>query len=269
MKETTVKSTMSKNMSVNETPMPPSMVPLYGMPKSQIALIVLLIVASFMMGSLYTKVQYLEHGVAAPVAAGTNNAGTQPAAPAAKYTSFDEAMKAMGKIAKLDTDKLAKCISSGEKKSTVDADIAEGNTVGVNGTPAFFINGILIPGAVPLEEFKKIIDAELAGTTDKTTKRTTVSVGNAVTEGTKGAPITIVEYSDFQCPYCERAYPTVNQVMKDYNGKILLAFKHFPLISIHPHAEKAAEAAVCARDQGKFWEFHNALFENQADWVNT
>ena len=87
--------------------------------------------------------------------------------------------------------------------------------------------------------------------------------------GPKYAQITIVAFSDFQCPYCSRAFPTIEQVMKDYNGKVRLVFKHFPLISIHPHAQKAAEAAECAKAQGKFWEFHDKLFTAQNDWSSS
>ncbi len=85
--------------------------------------------------------------------------------------------------------------------------------------------------------------------------------------GSKNAPITIVEYSDFQCPFCERAYSGAIASFKqsDYfkSGKVNLVYKEFPLNSIHPFAQKAAEAAECANRQGKFWEYHNMLFENQ------
>lgn len=228
-------------------------------------LVGLLIVASFLIGSLYTKVQYLEKGGAAGVAGAPSVAGVAKQ----KYKSFDDAMKAMAKIAKVDGNKLVTCMNNDDKKSVVDADTTQGGTVGVTGTPAFFVNGILISGAMPIEEFKKVFDAELNGTTDKTLKRVAIDLGNAETKGTKDAKITFVEFSDFQCPFCSRAYPTINQLMKDYDGKVQLVFKHFPLISLHPHAQKSAEAAECAREQGKFWEFHNALFENQADWSNT
>lgn len=222
-------------------------------------LVGLLVVAAFLLGSLYTKVQYLEKGGPAGAVAGA----VKP-----KYKTFDDAMKAMAKLAKVDGNKLVTCMNAGDKKSVVDADTQQGTSVGVNGTPAFFVNGRLISGAMPIEEFKKVFDEELNGTADKKIERVTVEAGNAETKGPKDAKITFVEFSDFQCPFCSRAYPTINQLMKDYDGKVQLVFKNFPLISIHPHAQKAAEAAACARDQGKFWEFHNALFENQNDWAN-
>ncbi|MEM4134007.1 MAG: DsbA family protein [Candidatus Micrarchaeia archaeon] len=81
--------------------------------------------------------------------------------------------------------------------------------------------------------------------------------------GDPNAPITIIEYSDFQCPFCLRVQPTIKQILNDYKGKVKLYYKQFPLIQIHPNARKAAEAALLAGDQGKFWEYHNKLFENQ------
>jgi protein-disulfide isomerase len=82
------------------------------------------------------------------------------------------------------------------------------------------------------------------------------------TRGPKDAPVTIVEFSDFECPYCGAAHETVEQVMNAYAGKVRLVYRQFPL-SFHPHAAKAAEASLCAADQGKFWEYHDVLFKNQ------
>ncbi|PIN94682.1 hypothetical protein COU53_02480 [Candidatus Pacearchaeota archaeon CG10_big_fil_rev_8_21_14_0_10_30_48] len=85
--------------------------------------------------------------------------------------------------------------------------------------------------------------------------------------GDKNAKIKIVEFSDFQCPFCERVETGAIAEFKnsDYfkNGEVALVYKHFPLNSIHPFAQKAAEASVCAQNQGKFWEYHDLLFANQ------
>lgn len=81
--------------------------------------------------------------------------------------------------------------------------------------------------------------------------------------GNKNAKVTLVEYSDFECPFCGRFYPTVKQAMQNFSGKIRLVYRHFPLTQIHPEAEPAAMASECADEQGKFWEFHDKLFENQ------
>lgn len=78
------------------------------------------------------------------------------------------------------------------------------------------------------------------------------------------APVTIVEFSDFQCPFCLKFHPTMMQVMQNYQGQVKWVYKHFPLDSVHPQARPAAEASECAAEQNKFWEFADGLFENQS-----
>ena len=80
--------------------------------------------------------------------------------------------------------------------------------------------------------------------------------------GDKNAPVTLIEYSDFECPYCSSFEPTLSQILKTYAGKVRLVYRHFPL-SFHQNALPAALASECGSEQGKFWEFHNALFANQ------
>ncbi len=80
--------------------------------------------------------------------------------------------------------------------------------------------------------------------------------------GPEDAPVTIVEFSDFQCPFCQRAYPVVKQIMEKYDGLVRLSYRDFPLSQMHGQAQSAAQAAQCAGEQGKFWEFHDLLFEN-------
>lgn len=82
--------------------------------------------------------------------------------------------------------------------------------------------------------------------------------------GNIAAPVTIIEFSDFQCPYCARFHPTVKQILEDYPDKVRWVYKHFPLDSIHPQARPSAEASECAAEQGKFWEFADGLLENQS-----
>ena len=81
--------------------------------------------------------------------------------------------------------------------------------------------------------------------------------------GSKNAKVKLVEYSDFQCPFCERHYPTLKKILADYGDQVSLEYKHFPL-SFHPYATPAAEASECAAEQGKFWEFQDKIFEDQA-----
>ncbi len=96
----------------------------------------------------------------------------------------------------------------------------------------------------------------------------TVAVGSNAPRGSANAPVTMIEFSDYQCPYCKRhADQTVPELLKDYvqTGKVRYAFRDFPLTQMHPLAAKAAEAARCAGDQGKYWEMHDRLFANPAE----
>lgn len=90
-----------------------------------------------------------------------------------------------------------------------------------------------------------------------------IDLGQAPRRGPANAPIVMVEYGDFQCPFCQRAQNTVNQFWNQNPDKILHVWKNFPLLSIHPGAEPAAKACMAANKQGKFWEFRKLLFENQ------
>jgi protein-disulfide isomerase len=81
--------------------------------------------------------------------------------------------------------------------------------------------------------------------------------------GASAAPVTIVEFSDFQCPFCQRVAPTLKRVRETYGDKVRIVWKDFPLTQIHPQAFKAGEAGHCAAEQGKFWEYHDRLFANQ------
>ncbi len=79
--------------------------------------------------------------------------------------------------------------------------------------------------------------------------------------GDKNAKVTMIEYSDFQCPFCARFHDTMTKILADYKGNVRLVYRHFPLRAIHAQAQKAAEASECANEQGKFWEMHDKLFE--------
>ena len=81
--------------------------------------------------------------------------------------------------------------------------------------------------------------------------------------GNSNAKITLLEYSDFQCPFCQRHLPTITQLLDQYGDDIRVVYRHFPLTSIHPQAQISAEASECAAEQGKFWEMHDMLFANQ------
>jgi len=168
------------------------------------------------------------------------------------------------------------CLDTKATEDTVRKDIAEGMARGVRGTPSFWIEDELVVGALPFESFKAVIDRKLAGeaapapaaptptapTPSAPTAPVDVATGKNVM-GDADAPITIVEFSDFQCPFCQRfTQQTGSQIIDQYvaTGKVRFAYRHFPL-SFHQNAQKAAEASECAADQGKFWEFHDIMFE--------
>jgi protein-disulfide isomerase len=197
----------------------------------------------------------------------------------------------------LDMTRFKQALDSGTYKSRVDADTALGQQMGVTGTPAFFINGRSLVGAQGYDAFKKVIEEEI-DTAEKLVAKGTarskvydtllasaagptaapppqaprppqvskevykVAVGNAPTRGGKAPKVTIVTFSEFQCPYCGRAAPTMNQLIDTYKDDVQLAFKHLPL-AFHNNAESAALASEAARQQGKFWEMHDKLFANQ------
>ena len=89
---------------------------------------------------------------------------------------------------------------------------------------------------------------------------------DAYSKGPKNAKVVLIEASEFQCPYCSRHTPTMEQIMEEYEGQVRRVWIHFPLTSMHPNAQKAAEAVECAgeQDPNKFWELHDKMFDNQS-----
>ena len=95
--------------------------------------------------------------------------------------------------------------------------------------------------------------------------RLTLPVGSRDhVRGPEGAPVTLLEYGDFDCPQCGRAYPIVKELEARFGDRLRFAFRNFPLTNVHPHAQRAAEAAEWAASHGAFWPMHDALLEEQA-----
>lgn len=227
---------------------------------------------------LFVKINSLEKKIASGAAGGTGGTAAAQQESPISVPNLKKYAKELG----LNTGKFNNCLDKDEKKDLVAADISYGSSVGVQGTPGFFINGKFIAGAFPLAIFKEIIDKEIAGTgseicTDYSTDlqkycsdpqqkafdpvAKQIEVGKSPSTGAANPKVIIVEFSDFQCTFCIRAYPTVEQILKDYKNDVKFYFKQFPLTQIHPFAQKAAEASLCAADQGKFWEWHNKIFD--------
>jgi protein-disulfide isomerase len=197
-----------------------------------------------------------------------------------------------------DLRKLKDGLATGAWADKVDRDHALAASVGVDGTPAFYINGVSLGGAQPLPRFVAVIDEELAKATARVATGTPrdevyavmtaenlknapkvasdeedapdpnvyrVPVGSAPVLGPKEAPVTIVEYSDFQCPFCKRGAETIATVRATYGDKVRVVWKNEPL-PFHPRARPAAELALEARaqkgDKG-FWAAHDRLFASQ------
>jgi len=142
---------------------------------------------------------------------------------------------------------------------------------------AAYLLGVLVTKVQYLEagsslNGNKVANADLeqnAGPTQPTGP-VKVDVGHLPPLGDENAPITLVEFSDFQCPFCEAFFTDLlPQIKKEYidTGKAKLYFRHFPLTSIHPNAQISAEASECANDQGQFWNYHDKLFTSQTEWT--
>lgn len=121
----------------------------------------------------------------------------------------------------------------------------------------------------PVEARRRLIEELRKASGDVAIKldvpRTAIKVlPNDPVSGTASARVEIVEFSDFQCPYCQRVAPVLKQLMAKYGDRVKLVWKDFPLPN-HPDARPAAEAALCANDQGKFWAYHDKLFDNQSE----
>ncbi len=225
-------------------------------------LMVALIVGAYFLGVYITKAQYLEQERNTQAVAGTTVQGTGTAPPAPSITNDD--IKTWSKEIGLDTNKFNSCFDAQRYKNLVDTDTTEGQTAGVSGTPTFYINGTQLVGAQPFAAFKDVIDKELNGTAE-TTGKVTIDNGHLPMLGKTGAAVTIVEFSDFECPYCRRFYQDAyKQLKKEYvdSGKTVFYYRHFPL-NFHPLALPFAIASECANEQGKFWEMHNKIFEEQ------
>jgi protein-disulfide isomerase len=179
-------------------------------------------------------------------------------------------------------------------KTLVATDLALAARLGVRGTPTFFVNGRVVLGAQSFEEFKIVIDAELAharallaaGVAPETLYATVlahakvsldlpkptlppastevykIEPGDAPRRGGAQPKVTIIEFSDFQCPFCSRVEKTLATLLADYGDDVALVFRHDPL-PFHEQAMPAALAVEAAREQGKFWEMHDALFGDQ------
>jgi protein-disulfide isomerase len=166
----------------------------------------------------------------------------------------------------LDTQAVAKALDGRTHRAVVERDLIEARGLGITGTPTIFLNGRRAAGMPPASAMINVIKSLLAGgdgTEPAPVPMTTFDLKGAPTKGPADAPVTIVEFSDFQCGFCLRANSTVAQILAKYQGKVRLVFKHYPLVELHRDAPFGHRAALAAHEQGKFWEMHDRLFANQ------
>ena len=187
----------------------------------------------------------------------------------------------------LDADAFADCFETQSPRDRIIADIQEGQRYNIRGTPNFVINGRMISGLLPAAEFTAIIDAlilqaesgelplTVATVTPSPTPDTDFATELGPALGDPAAPVLVVEFSDYQCPFCLRHFQqTLPLIKQDYidAGKVRYVFKDFtPTLfnpSYHPQAVVAAMAAECSGAQGEYWAMHDKLFSEQARWAD-
>ena len=186
----------------------------------------------------------------------------------------------------LDGDAFDTCLEMGAFYGEVRGDFQEGITAGINGVPWFFLYGptfnTQIIGAQPFSVFQTVIDNLLNGTAPTPTPTpspiptsTPLPPTNFfedesyAVQGSAEAPVIVVEFADYQCPFCQRHYQqTLPQIQADYvaQGVVRYMVKDFPLSTIHPQAQKASEAVECAGAQGAYWQMHDRLYDEQQQW---
>jgi len=210
-------------------------------------------------------------------------------------------LKRYAKEIGLNPNRFEKDMNSSKVEEQIERDKKDAAKWGARGTPTLFANGVPIRGAQPFAAFEKVIEREIelarelikegvsrdriheeviereggkpVGGDDaqaaaprrrkpEPAEPVDVDIGRAPTDGKENAPVEIVLYSDFQCPFCGRVNPSIDRIKKEYGDKVVVAFKHFPL-SFHQDAKPAAIASLAAHRQGKFWAMHDMLFENQ------
>ncbi len=248
-------------------------------------LLLLAVVASagFFFGSVWTE---REMGASTSKTANTGTAQPQAAAPAAEG---DNALTLSNLVAKakavgVNEAKVKSCIESGEMTQKVKDQMNGGSQAGVSGTPGTIVvvDGVpteLISGALPFDDYtgqdgneqpgvRTIVEKYVNGTAGANANAALANMPAVTADdnilGNENARIVLVEYSDFECPFCGRFHPTAKQVLDEFGDSVALVYRHFPL-SFHPNAQQAAEASECVAKEGgneAFWSYADSLFES-------
>jgi protein-disulfide isomerase len=183
---------------------------------------------------------------------------------------FEPRLAAIAAQSGLDVVAWQACRSDPAIASRVDADLSLAGAAGVRASPTFAVNGTLLVGAQPASAFRTAFDsararAQASGVPASQYYESAVPqvpVGTSPVRGPADAWITIVEFSDFQCPYCATVQTTLATVLPEYGADVRVVFKNYPL-PFHAYARTTAIAAECAHAQGRFWQFHDLVFDGQ------
>jgi protein-disulfide isomerase len=201
----------------------------------------------------------------------------------------DEDLKGIAEKIGLKWDDVKAAIDSNKYAEKLDGSMELANDVQARGTPHFFINGVRLSGAQPLDAFKKAIDEQLTkakglmakgvargkvydelmkdakGPPPPEKKEIAAPDAQSPFKGPANAKVTIQVFSEFQCPFCKRVKPTMDEIEKEYAGKVKIVWRHMPL-AFHadaPLASQAAQEAFAQKGNTAFWKFHDKLFESQ------
>jgi protein-disulfide isomerase len=237
--------------------------------KVQIGLLVLLVLSAFYIGSLQQKVRSLQERLGqnpSQVAQGSRDQGDEIAA-ANTETATERMNRILGGLG-IDANEFATCVTSEEAANFVKDQAATGSAVGVNGTPGNFLldtqtrQVIEIAGAQPLTNVENAYESLLAGEGDDSIDLEGIFPSDFV-RGDRNARVLLIEYSDYDCPFCIRFHNTAIQLIEKYAGQIAWIYRQFPLDSLHPDARIKSQGAYCAGKLGgndAFWAFSDAMF---------
>lgn len=208
-----------------------------------------------------------------------------------------ERLQEAARASELDMTKIGEDLEALRWGTAVQKDLRQGRRLGVSGTPAYFINGRHIHGAKPVELLRAVVREELElaakwreqgiaadkiyahaiadGYREVQVRKPRpglkpdviypVPIDDSPQRGPEHAPVTIVEFADFECGFCVRGHDTLDKLRRRYGDKVRVVFKHYPL-PFHSHAFLAARAALAAQAEGKFWEFHDRLYAEKAQF---
>lgn len=227
-------------------------------------LVIVIVVGFFIMLGMFISGKVPKSNSAAknnnvPTNSVTNNAPTAP--------SYDFAQMAVS--AGVDKNKFNECFSAKKFTTKINTQAADAQKAGAQGTPYSVIMAgnykVPVNGALPFESVKQYLDAiinkdatQLKTLSDSTIVIPAVNKDTDWILGNKNAPISLVEYSDMECPFCQRFHGTMLQVMDAYKDKVNWVYRHFPLTSLHANAMNLAQAGECVGELGgndKFWKF--------------